>query len=640
MTDLSKCQCSNPGWCPVFRKGMGTSPPNWQWCQDATEDEREAHLSSVGNKKNKSKRGPVDIVDFYHDPLPLKSDYAVCVIPANDLAMELLDITRKSIVSYAKECGADYIELSGDQHPDWPMANKYRLHDVTSRYEKTLYLDCDIVIKEDTPNIFLETPDDKISAHNEWKTWKDQEDTGWIQQQQEAIIHKVLTEEERDRLLDNGQFTATEMLNGGVLVIPRSLADYYSQPKVAYPRCWCFDQHILTLTVPKDKINYLSERWNNTVITSQKKETKVSAKFWKNLSDCHFIHVNGLNGGDSDNLLRKGMLKNFARGDYSHGQSSNSARFITNSDLIYDTLRIIDKLPQIRGVIGIPRSGMIPASMLAVSLSVPLYSLEMGRMVKLSAQEKFGGSRMFSHKDRLDLPFLVVDDTSYTGSAMVETRKNLTKRYPELEFIFTAIYHEPCIYFLTNDDGCDVLDIVNNELKFPHILEWNIFNAHPTQLGIFDLDGVFCLDCTPEQDADEKLYVEWIKSVAPIKERIPRIFQPMAICTARPEKYRDETESWLAKSGIGYSKLFMWEGSKEQRDKNNRHRENVAEYKADRFKSFVGDVIAPNARMFRPYKSKPLFFIESCDIQSQLISIQLSEIENSWVISINEKKVY
>ena len=125
---------------------MGIKPPNWQWCLDATQPERVKHFVDTQNSRNKKNNHSVELVDF-HDDLPEKTkDIAVCVIPANEPALELLGITRDSIKSYAKKCDADYIELTGDQHPDWPMANKWRVHKVSSTYEKTLYLDSDVFV--------------------------------------------------------------------------------------------------------------------------------------------------------------------------------------------------------------------------------------------------------------------------------------------------------------------------------------------------------------------------------------------------------------------------------------------------------------------------------------------------------------
>lgn len=302
--DFSKCQCPKPGWCDLLQKEMTETPPNWQWCQGLDEEKRKQYHDKVNGKvrtiRKAIKASLVDVVNFVDDIPTPTSDYAVCVIPANDSAMELLDITRDSIKSYAKKCGADYIELTGDQHPDWPMANKWRLNKVASTYAKTLYLDCDVFIKDDSPNIFESTPDDKISAFDEFHTWKDKCRHEWINKEQEVIIRKVLDNECKNRYIKNGASQFPEsMINGGVLVIPYRMAHYYKQPKDAYPRQWCFDQNYLTLVLPKDKLFKLDKNFNCSY---------TDLGFYINSKNAHFIHVNNLR---KEPERRKALLESF-----------------------------------------------------------------------------------------------------------------------------------------------------------------------------------------------------------------------------------------------------------------------------------------------------------------------------------------
>jgi hypothetical protein len=286
--DLSRCHCEQPGHCPIFNKKMSASPPNWQHCQNATESERiELYNWSLGRfPKLKTQKHRVPIIRFY-DKLPLKkNDRAICVIPANEYASLQLRETKKSLVAYAKKCNADYIELSGDQCEEWPIANKYRLHQVTTKYKKTLYVDCDVVIKKESPDIFNLTPDDKISAFNELEIHPR---TEWIKEEQELVFFKVGLDSTKREFGSN-------MLNGGVMVIPQSLADYYKQPNKPYPKLWCFDQHLLTLTLPEDKFFNLDEKFNTEYI---------SREFWSKLEKGYFIHVNGC----KDVHFRKTLIK-------------------------------------------------------------------------------------------------------------------------------------------------------------------------------------------------------------------------------------------------------------------------------------------------------------------------------------------
>lgn len=308
MKDFSKCQCPQAGWCDLFNKEMTATPPNWQWCQGLTEGQRKDYnkkvSSTVRTIRKAIRAGSVDVVNFIDDIPTPTSDYAVCVIPANDSAMELLDITRDSIKSYAKKCGADYIELTGDQHPDWPMANKYRVHRVTSTYKKTLYLDCDILVTEDAPDIFQSTPNDVISAYDEYEDWKVKDNVVWIKNQQEMIFRKFLDDEYTPNYIKNGAFLEPKsMINGGVLVIPKKLSDYFRQPDKQYPKQWCFDQNLLTLILPKDKLFKLDKKYNCTYNSNN---------FYSSHKEAYFIHVNDLR---RDEERRKSLLTSLKNKD-------------------------------------------------------------------------------------------------------------------------------------------------------------------------------------------------------------------------------------------------------------------------------------------------------------------------------------
>ena len=290
---------------------MTATPPNWQWCQSLTPPEREDYYKKSVKRlrtiKKAIKASQASIQNFY-DELPKQTNkIAICTIPADDYSMAHLNQTRDRMKRYAEKCGADFIELTGDQQPDWPMGNKYRLHQVTSKYDKTLYLDCDVFVSDKAPNIFDVTPDDKISAYDEQEIFNMQGLNGndWIKKDQEIIIRKVLPEKDRESFLINGKASLPSiMVNGGVLVVPRSCADYYKQPENPYPKQWCFDQNLLSLLLHKDdKLHKLGAEWNFELIRQD---------FWENIEDAYFIHFNAAR----PNTYRSALIRRIAAGNY------------------------------------------------------------------------------------------------------------------------------------------------------------------------------------------------------------------------------------------------------------------------------------------------------------------------------------
>jgi hypothetical protein len=261
---------------------MGEKPPNWQWCQDISQQKREEYWHVAQRRAAIKRRQMFRIATFhFYDKLPPKVyDRAVCVIAANDRAEAELACVRDSIIQYAQRCNADYIELTGNQaQENWPMSNKYRVEQVTKVYDKTLYLDCDIAIKDNAPDLFECTPDDKISAYDEIEDFINQD---WIVKEQQIIIGKL-------KDITYNCAPGRRMINGGVMVIPKSLSHYYSQPADPYPNIWCFDQHLLSMRLPAGQFYSLPKTFNTTWSSRKARRER---QFLYHIAKGHFIHLN------------------------------------------------------------------------------------------------------------------------------------------------------------------------------------------------------------------------------------------------------------------------------------------------------------------------------------------------------------
>jgi len=91
-------------------------------------------------------------------------------------------------------------------------------------------------------------------------------------------------------------------------------------------------------------------------------------------------------------------------------------------------------------------------------------------------------------------------------------------------------------------------------VPLPRYFQWNVFNHTTLEKACFDIDGVLCVDPTDEQNDDGPKYTDFILNAPPL-------FIPGAkigtIVTSRLEKYRKETETWLAKHNVKYNDLVM-----------------------------------------------------------------------------------
>ena len=248
-----------------------------------------------------------------------------------------------------------------------------------------------------------------------------------------------------------------------------------------------------------------------------------------------------------------------------------AGEYITSSQLIKDCRDLL--LPQVaklnlRGVLGIPRSGLLPASMIAMWLNLPMYSLDRVNSPQLlSAATKFGGIRMLEHTEN-DGGLLVVDDTVYNGTAM----KNFAPRIPEDTYT-CSVYVRPESEFKP--------DFYGRELNATHLLEWNLFNCTYIEYALLDFDGILSPNVPYDKCINEESYIDYITNVEPFYHRIPKT-KCRGIVTARLEKYRDITEEWLDRHGVRYDSLIMYPTEKEEiRDKN--HIQEAANFKAKHF---------------------------------------------------------
>ncbi len=250
--------------------------------------------------------------------------------------------------------------------------------------------------------------------------------------------------------------------------------------------------------------------------------------------------------------------------------------------LTQDTMALAGLLPNdISCVCGIPRSGMIPASILAAMLHVPLAQLTPNGVEMLG-----NGNRGFAQSGGRTL---IIDDSVYSGYAISRAKDLLGN---SRNYVYAAVYVKPPNQPKVDFHAC-TLDAIS------HLFEWNFFN-NPwiLQGGVaFDFDGILCFDPTiPDADdgAEEQAYRQWLLNAQP--RWLVRAAPITLIATARLERYRPETETWLARHGIRFERLEMCEQKHFARR---------------------GDVAAAKAWHFK--ESRAAFFVESCPKQAARI---------------------
>jgi hypothetical protein len=251
------------------------------------------------------------------------------------------------------------------------------------------------------------------------------------------------------------------------------------------------------------------------------------------------------------------------------GDRGNVHNWITNQDLVKDT-QFLTRLiyshhPKLSGVAGVARSGMLPATQIALALGVDLYEATTDGCKLISGGVRRTGT-LHGERRNDNGPIVIVDDSTCSGYAR--------DRFKHMPNPFYTVY--------AGGEGKAKLDGYVVPLELPHFFEWNL-----THNGIiinkcksaFDLDGVFCEDCPITCDDDGRRYIEWMNRVQPLQWNIE--YEVYLIVTARREPYRKLTMKWLDKYGIRVKHLEMFPGTFEERA-----RTNIGQWKAEVAKKY------------------------------------------------------
>ena len=193
-------------------------------------------------------------------------------------------------------------------------------------------------------------------------------------------------------------------------------------------------------------------------------------------------------------------------------------------------------------IVGVPRSGMLPANLLSLYLNKPytdIHSFLNGHIYKAGARSQFFEGAKFKK-------VLVIDDSIASGSAMTECKETLKHLESKFDIKYCAVYVIP---------GKEkMVDYHFEVVPLPRYFQWNILNHTTLEKACFDIDGVLCADPLPEQNDDGEKYIDFILNARPLFIPGSKIG---TIVTSRLEKYRKETEIWLKANHIKYNDLIM-----------------------------------------------------------------------------------
>lgn len=273
-------------------------------------------------------------------------------------------------------------------------------------------------------------------------------------------------------------------------------------------------------------------------------------------------------------------------------------KFVTYYDLNNDIIKNIHKIPRdIDLIVGIPRSGLLVANMIALYLNKPLADIDSYIEGKIFAVGNTKNTESIV-KDFKDVKrVLIIDDSVDSGKSILEAKQKLSRLDSEKEQVFLSVY--------IRSNAKKKVDIYFKVIDEDRIFEWNYMHHGLLQSSCLDIDGVLCVDPTSQQNDDGEKYIEFIKGATP---KLVPSRKVGYLVTSRLEKYRKETEEWLHQNGIEYKKLYMMNvETAEERRKLGNH----ARFKAEVYKKLK------DADLF--IESEPKQAMEISDISGKLV---------------------
>jgi len=242
--------------------------------------------------------------------------------------------------------------------------------------------------------------------------------------------------------------------------------------------------------------------------------------------------------------------------------------YVTYAQLAKDVAAWSERLPRnYDAIVAVPRSGIIPAAMLALHRNIKLTDIVSFR----GCSYLDGGYR--DHK-KIVSRVLVVDDSSLSGKSLSRAREMLSG-IKDIQIDYGAVYvHNlaPKYYF--------------KRLPAPRIFEWNVYHHYWLRFACVDIDGVLCRDPSAAENDDSDKYLTFLQNAQP--RHLPTV-AINTLVTSRLERYRRETVIWLAEHGITYSKLIMHPASTaHSRRQAGDHAERKAQvYRSDEYRLFI-----------------------------------------------------
>jgi hypothetical protein len=141
---------------------------------------------------------------------------ALVTVAVGRQAKEIASYTVPMMQRYAIRCNAQLVMIDDDQFPTFRIGNKFRLAEIGKLFERTLFVDMDAWITEETPNLF------KLSGKRVWMHRDADQLTvfDWLHHDAEMLA--------KTQLVSKPEYLAC--YNTGLVLFNREHADIWQAP--------------------------------------------------------------------------------------------------------------------------------------------------------------------------------------------------------------------------------------------------------------------------------------------------------------------------------------------------------------------------------------------------------------------------
>lgn len=201
-----------------------------------------------------------------------------------------------------------------------------------------------------------------------------------------------------------------------------------------------------------------------------------------------------------------------------------------------------DRIPvDVDLVVGVPRSGVLAASLIALHRNLRLMDLD-GFLAGGRAAVGRTAAATVSSSEAPVRHALIVDDSVASGKSMRAVRDRMRRLAPDTRMTFLAIYGSKATH--------PEVDVVLEQVPMPRIFEWNLLRHNRLTDSCVAMEGVLF------RDGLHLAEPAMLKPLVPV---------PHLIVHA-PEIMRSDIESWLRDQGIRCGRLWLCdEGGNENR---------------------------------------------------------------------------